>query len=77
MTEVKLKERLIEKLGFVEKESLLESMLLLLEMDAQESAIINFNESDLSSIEAAKISARENGISNEKVFAKTKEWLNK
>ena len=77
MAEVKLKERLIEKLGSVEKESLLESMLLLLEMDAQESAIINFNESDLSSIEAAKISARENGISNEKVFAKTKEWLNK
>jgi hypothetical protein len=77
MAEVKLKERLIEKLGSVEKESLLESMLLLLEMDAQESAIIDFNESDLSSIEAAKISARENGISNEKVFAKTKEWLNK
>lgn len=76
MAELKFKNKLFKKLELVEDESLFESMLLLLEMESNET-IIKFEDDQLRQIEKSKLSARSNGIPNTEVFSKTKEWLSK
>jgi hypothetical protein len=76
MAEMKLKNKLYEKLELVEDESIIENILLLLEMESHES-IIKFDDEQLRQIDNAKLSARSKGIPNDEVFNRNKEWLSK
>ena len=76
MAEIKLKNELFKKLELVEDESIIENILLLLEMENNET-ILKFNKGELLQISEAKLSVRTNGIPNSEVFSKTKEWLSK
>ena len=77
MPETKLKEELFKKLQEIEDETLIQSVLNLIDLESDESSKFVFSEDQLKLIEEAKISARQSGIPNHIVFSKTKEWLNK
>ena len=77
MPDTKLKEELLKKLQGIEDETLIQSVLNFIDIESDESSKIVFSEEQLELIEEAKISARQSGIPNQKVFSKTKEWLNK
>ena len=74
MTKIELKEALMSKVTEIEDENLLQSILNVIELEQEETKII-FTEAQMSEIEIARESVRENGIHNEEVFKKTKEWL--
>jgi hypothetical protein len=77
MPETKLKEELFKKLQEIEDETLIQSVINFIDIESDENSKIVFSEDQLELIEEAKISARQSGITNQKVFSKTKEWLNK
>lgn len=77
MADTKLKDKLIEKLESIEDEVLLQSVLNLIEIESAQSIQIYFNESQIEQLEASRLTSRSNGIKNEQVFSKTKEWLKK
>ena len=77
MVQVKLKDKLIEKLESIDDEILLQSVLNLIELETNDVDRVDFNDEQIQLIEDAKLSARSNGIPNQDVFSKTNEWLKK
>lgn len=77
MADTKLKDKLLEKLESIEDEILLQSVLNLIELESDETDVIHFNDEQLQLLEEAKLNARANGLRNQDVFSKNKEWLKK
>ena len=71
-----LKEELYKKIQEIEDESLIQSMLNLIELESDQSSKFVFSDHQLKLIEEAKISARKSGIPNQEVFNNAKKWLN-
>ena len=66
-----------ERLESIEDEILIQSVLDLIDIESNDSKEIHFDTTQLQLLEDAKISVRKNGVSNQAVFNKTKEWLKK
>lgn len=77
MAQTKLKDKLYEKLVSIEDDVLIQSVLDLIDLEGDQITKIHFNENQLNLIKQAKLSVRKNGISNEEVFKKTRQWLKK
>lgn len=78
MSTIELKERLIEKIQETNDDNILEEAYRLLELEATDTAIYKFSESQKTAIETYRLQIKEGKfLSNDEANKDIEEWLNK